>query len=75
VGTAEHHDYYQGLTPKQMAVEFFADNAGWANFFVRSESYYHTLANKLMSEWHSEGVGVVTPNYVLLELVALLSCP
>jgi uncharacterized protein len=57
-----------------MAVEVFADTAGWANIFVRTEPF-HSLANKQMNQWHSQGIRVVTTNYVLLELIALMSSP
>lgn len=57
-----------------MALEVFADTAGWANFFVRTEPF-HTQATELMQQWYSQGTQVVTTNYVLLELVALLTTP
>lgn len=54
--------------------EVFADTSGWANYFVRTEPF-HTTAKNLMREWHTNGVRVVTTNYVLLELVALFTSP
>lgn len=57
-----------------MANEVFADTAGWANFFVRTEPF-HPQAKALMQNWHSQNINVVTTNYILLELVALLTSP
>jgi predicted nucleic acid-binding protein len=54
--------------------EIFADTAGWANFFVRTEPF-HVEAKHLMQQWYANGERVVTTNYVLLELVALLTRP
>ncbi len=54
--------------------EIFADTAGWANFFVRTEPF-HSEAKQLMQQWYTQGTRIVTTNYVLLELVALLTSP
>lgn len=54
--------------------EIFADTAGWANFFVRTEPF-HTQAVHLMQEWHQTQIKIVTTNYVLTELVALFTSP
>jgi predicted nucleic acid-binding protein len=55
-------------------LEVFADTAGWANFFVRTEPF-HLQAKNLMQQWHANGAKIVTTNYVLLELIALLNSP
>lgn len=54
--------------------EIFADTAGWANFFVRSEPF-HRQAVQLMQQWHNSQVRIITTNYVLTELVALFTSP
>ena len=54
--------------------EVFADTAGWANFFVRTESF-HSQAVQLMQKWHNSQTQVITTNYVLTELVALFTNP
>lgn len=50
----------------------FADTSGWANFFVRTEPYY-PQANAKMRLWHKINTQIVTTNYVLIELVALMT--
>ncbi|MBM3238774.1 PIN domain-containing protein [Candidatus Poribacteria bacterium] len=54
--------------------EVFADTAGWANFFIRTEPY-HRKAVELMRRWRQQGRRIVTTNYVLSELVALFTSP
>lgn len=54
--------------------EIFADTSGWANFFVRTEPL-HTDAKRFMQQWYTSGIRVITTNYVLMELVALLTSP
>jgi uncharacterized protein len=51
--------------------EAFADTAGWAAFFVRTEAQYAD-ANQLIKHWRARRTIVVTTNYVLTELVAIL---
>jgi predicted nucleic acid-binding protein len=52
----------------------FADTSGWAEFFVQTEPF-HFEAKRLMQQWHTTGTQVITTNYILLELVALLTSP
>jgi predicted nucleic acid-binding protein len=52
--------------------EVFADTSGWANYFVRSEPL-NQLAVRMMRQWHATGNRLVTTNYILLELVALMT--
>lgn len=52
----------------------FADTSGWANFFIRTEPYHDQAATK-MRQWHEKKVRIVTSNYVLAELVALMTSP
>ena len=54
--------------------EIFADTAGWANFFIRTEPH-HAQAVELMNRWHKEHARLVTSNYVLTELIALFTSP
>ncbi|MDH3600213.1 MAG: PIN domain-containing protein [Candidatus Tectomicrobia bacterium] len=54
--------------------EVFADTSGWASFFVRTEPI-HALAVAYMQQWHANGTQVVTTNYILAELIALLTSP
>ena len=57
-----------------MASELFADTAGWANYLVGSQPF-HTQAKELLVRANASGKRVVTTNYVLAELVALLTSP
>lgn len=59
---------------KMIMREVFADTAGWANFFIRTEPF-HMQAVQLMQQWRGEQVKLVTTNYVLTELVALFTSP
>lgn len=54
--------------------EIFVDTTGWANFFVRTEPFHDQTA-MLMRQWRSDGTRLVTTNYILLELAALLTSP
>lgn len=52
----------------------FIDTAGWAALFVRTEPH-HRQASALFRQWRAEGRRLLTTNYVLTELVALLTSP
>jgi predicted nucleic acid-binding protein len=54
--------------------EVFADTSGWASYFVRTEPF-HADAAKLMREWHTKKIRIITSNYILTELVALFTSP
>lgn len=54
--------------------EVFADTSGWACYFLHSQTF-HELAQKLLWRWRDRGARVVTTNYVLTELAALLTRP
>ncbi len=54
--------------------EVFADTSGWASLFVRSEPS-HAAATALIRRWQADGTRVITSNYVVLELVSLLTSP
>ena len=55
-----------------MMNEVFADTSGWANFFVDTEPY-HAKAVMLMDRLQQKTRRVVTTNYVLSELLPLLT--
>jgi predicted nucleic acid-binding protein len=52
--------------------EVFADTSGWASAFVRTETY-HAAAASYLRQWQSDGTLVVTTNYVINEVSALLT--
>ena len=52
--------------------EIFADTSGWANFFVDTEPY-HAKAFMLMEQGQQKTRRVVTTNYVLSEILPLLT--
>lgn len=54
--------------------EVFADTSGWAEFLVQTTPY-HLLAKRLMQQWRTQGTRVMTTNYVLVELISLLTSP
>ena len=52
--------------------EVFADTSGWASFFVDTEPY-HAKAFMLMEQGQQKTRRVVTTNYVLSEILPLLT--
>lgn len=52
----------------------FGDTSGWASLFVASESY-HPQARSWFAQSRQRGEEIVTTNYVIAELVALLNSP
>ena len=50
----------------------FVDTSGWANFVAESESH-HARAVALVRDFRGRNTRIVTTNWVLLELVALLT--
>lgn len=54
--------------------ELFADTSGWGNLF-RPTQPYHALAASRFRGARQRGARVVTTNYVMAELVALLTSP
>ena len=54
--------------------DVFVDTSGWASLFV-PEQPFHDKAKAVMERHLSAGAGIVTTNYVLAELVALLHSP
>jgi hypothetical protein len=61
-------------TLRTLMTEVFADTSGWANYFVRSEPFSQ-LAVSRMRQWYATGDRLVTTNYILIELVALMTSP
>lgn len=51
--------------------KLFVDTAGWASLFISTESY-HVKAVKHFEQAKETSTGLVTTNYVISELVALL---
>jgi predicted nucleic acid-binding protein len=54
--------------------DLFADTAGWANLMDTSQPY-HALAANLYRKARLQGQKVVTTNYIIAELVALMTSP
>ncbi len=54
--------------------EVFADTAGWASAFIAKEMF-HIPAAAYLRQWQADGTKVITTNYVLTEVVALLTSP
>ncbi len=54
--------------------EVFADTSGWASAFVRTETCY-SMAAAFLRQWQADGTRVVTTNYVINEVSALLTSP
>ncbi len=50
----------------------FVDTSGWASFFLEDDPH-HTKAYSLIEQWKQQNIQVVTTNYVLSELIVLLS--
>lgn len=57
-----------------MPNKVFIDTAGWANLFVATDSY-HLQATAWFSQARQQQIEIVTTNYVVIELVALLNSP
>jgi predicted nucleic acid-binding protein len=54
--------------------DIFADTAGWGHLVDASQSF-HSLAATVYRQARQEGRKLVTTNYILAELVALLTSP
>jgi predicted nucleic acid-binding protein len=54
--------------------DIFADTAGWGHL-VDSTQTYHSLAATLYRTTRQQGHKVITSNYIITELVALLTSP
>jgi predicted nucleic acid-binding protein len=52
----------------------FADTSGWASLVDRRQTY-HVPAAALVQQAHRDGKIIITTNYVLNEVTALLSSP
>jgi predicted nucleic acid-binding protein len=52
----------------------FIDTSGWANLFVATE-FYHEKAKLWFQEARRQKLEMITTNYVVIELVALLNSP
>ena len=54
--------------------DIFADTAGWGHLVDRTQAYHHQ-ASALYRQARQEGWTFITTNYILTELVALLTIP
>jgi len=50
------------------------DTSGWANYLVKTEPF-HTETSKLLQQCFIDNIELVTSNYILAELIALLYSP
>ncbi|MEH2212883.1 type II toxin-antitoxin system VapC family toxin [Nostoc sp.] len=57
-----------------MTNKVFIDTSGWANLFIATESY-HEQAKHWFQHKRQQNQAMVTTNYVVIELVALLNSP
>lgn len=57
-----------------MQNKVFIDTSGWAELFVATESY-HQKAKEWFTKARKQQLEMVTSNYVVAELVALLNSP
>ena len=57
-----------------MPNKVFIDTSGWAELFVATESY-HQQAKEWFTQARKQNIELVTSNYVVAELVALLNSP
>jgi predicted nucleic acid-binding protein len=57
-----------------MNSQVFVDTAGWACLFLRTEPY-HLMARAWFDAELRQGVGLITTNYIVAELVALFTSP
>jgi predicted nucleic acid-binding protein len=54
--------------------DVFADTSGWAHLIDASETYHHQAA-QITDDLRSQGRKLITSNYVITELVAVLHSP
>ena len=54
--------------------DIFADTCGWGHLIDPSQAY-HTLAADIYRHIRQQGAKVVTTNYIITELVALMTSP
>ncbi|WP_211299200.1 type II toxin-antitoxin system VapC family toxin [Methylovulum psychrotolerans] len=52
----------------------FMDTSGWANYLIKTEPF-HVQTSQLLQQCFMNKAGLVTSNYVLAELIALLYSP
>ncbi|MEZ4525824.1 MAG: PIN domain-containing protein [Desulfobacterales bacterium] len=54
--------------------KIFSDTSGWGHL-IDSNQKYHKLATNIYRDSRNKGIKIVTTNYVITELVALLLSP
>jgi uncharacterized protein len=57
-----------------MPNSIFVDTSGWASFFIQDQPYY-PQALQALSHARTENQAIITTNYIITELVALLYSP
>lgn len=57
-----------------MPTKVFIDTSGWAELFLATQSY-HQQAKEWFAQKRQQQIEMVTSNYVVAELVALLNSP
>lgn len=57
-----------------MPTKVFIDTSGWAELFLATQSY-HQQAKEWFAQTRKQQIEMVTSNYVVAELVALLNSP
>jgi len=58
----------------KMGSKVLVDTSGWVHYFVPTEPFFETT-NAFIHEFRSTGVELITTNYILAELTALLQQP
>lgn len=63
------------VKPSKMTMrKVFVDTSGWAHYFIQTEPFYYQT-NMLVRGFRANGILLVTTNYILAELTALLESP
>ncbi|NMF85815.1 PIN domain-containing protein [Nodosilinea sp. P-1105] len=57
-----------------MTTSLFVDTSGWASFFIQDQPHY-PQALQALSHARTENHRIITTNYIIAELVALLHSP
>ena len=57
-----------------MPNSLFVDTSGWASFFIQDQPYYRQTVRQL-SLARTQNHQIITTNYIITELVALLDSP
>ena len=77
INTSARRSWHNYTTTKNRTVsapEVFADTSGWANLVDKTQPQFEVAA-RLYRDIRQRGLRMVTTNYVMIELVALLTSP